>query len=115
MARNNIKLLDSYQLKYIKQRYHFTYDKEKDVVIVSIDNYNRSTIHSGSTTFCLNTKVRRISITAEMLDIWKTLLCEPNLIDVQQAVNILYVTYQKVTVENVQKILQKNRIKLKTI
>lgn len=115
MARNNIKLLDSYQLKSIKQRYSFSYDESSNTISVNIVGYDRQTIHSALYPFSLNTKVRRITITVEMIDIWKKLQFEPHLIDVQQAVNLLYVMYQPISVENVTKILQKNRIKIKTV
>lgn len=115
MIRNNVKLLTPAQLTALKERYSFSYDKENDKVIVSIIGYNRSTVHNGNETFHINAKFRRVTISAEMIEIWKQLSFEFNLLDVQQAINTLYISYQEVTVDSVKKMIEQKKLRLKMI
>lgn len=104
--RNNIKLLTDEQLTALKQKYSFSY--KDGSVVVSIIGYNRVTKHPCTTSFSINSTVRKVTFTVEAIDIWRRLNFEWSLLDVQQAVNTLTVCYQLITLQSVKRMLQSN-------
>lgn len=104
MSRNNVKLLTAEQLKALKEKYIFEVDGEN--VIVSVKDYNRKTRHKMTERFHINSKIRKIIFTPEAIKLWVEIGVERySLLDIQQAVNKLYVVYQPLTIENVKKLL----------
>ena len=105
MARNNIKILSPAQLEKLNAKYYFEVD-ETDI-IVGLNGYQRVTRHPRDKCFHINSRSdvkRKICFSKEAIDIW--LACKENklklsLFDVQNAVNVLTVTYQRVSYENV--------------
>ena len=105
MARNNIKILSQAQLEKLNAKYYFDVDDQD--IIVGLNNYQRVTRHPRDKRFHINSKTdvkRKICFSKEAIDIWLT--CKENklklsLFDVQNAVNVLTVTYQQVSYENV--------------
>lgn len=115
MARNNIKLLTAEQLAHFNKRYHFS--KEGNDIVVRIDDYARETKHPVNAPFAINAKkIRKICFSLEAINIWISLCdmkCTWTLVDVQNAVNALYIMYQKINVESVKQVLLKGNITLK--
>ena len=103
MSRN-IKVLNDDELNYIKNIYDF--NLIDNFVVVKSKSYNRSVAHDINKAFKLNTKVRVFTVTTDAIDFWiKNLDC--NLIDVQNSINKLIVTYQDVTTKNILNLLGK--------
>lgn len=116
MPRNNIKLLTDRQRIALKEKYYFEY--EDGNVVVKLHGYGRSTKHPDDKPFHINSKIRKLVFSVDGINIWKELYVDErtrvSLIDVQHAVNSLYVMYQPVTVESVKKFM-KDCIKVKKI
>lgn len=108
MARANVKLLTNEELKFFNDVYIFDYDDE--YIIVSNKYYNRSTRHSRDATFFINSKVRKLTFTVEAINIWieldKEFPKEFSLVDIQQAVNTLFVLYKPISKKDVLKMLK---------
>ena len=118
MSRNNVKLLTSDELAHFNKRYKFT--KKDDNIIVTIDDYNRTTVHPIDKAFSINAKkIRKLCFTEQAIDLWVRLTEMklkriPTLVDVQQAVNtflkmydvrttiVVYYTENSTTVYNVE-------------
>lgn len=100
MAKNT-KALNDIELHYIKTNYNFTL--EGNYVYVSYNNYKRMVVHPISHNFVLSTKVRKITITVDAMKTWINKYKDKySLIEVQNAINILVVTYQPITHENLE-------------
>ena len=105
MARNNIKILSQAQLEKLNAKYYFDVDGQD--ILVGLNGYQRVTRHPRGKCFHINSRndvKRKVCFSKEAIDIWLT--CKENklklsLFDVQNAVNILTVTYQHVSYENV--------------
>lgn len=112
---NNTRVLTPEEYETYKTKYSFIVFE--DNIAVKVKDYNRVTLHSFKETFSINAKpCRKMSFTPEAMSIWKQMLKsnpQTNLIDVQQAVNKLHITYQKITLENVKDILEGKDIKIK--
>lgn len=107
MARN-VKALNDLELHYIKTKYSF--ELQGDYIYVSYTEYNRKVVHSINENFILSTKVRKVTVTKDAIEQWiKYYKDDYSLIEVQNAINILIVTYQPVNKENID--LQLTRFK----
>lgn len=119
MARNNVKLLTDKQLTEINGRYIFKLSEDEKNVIVTFPYYNRQTSHSVDSPFSINVKtVRRITFTKEAISFWIELQKKRKkytLVEVQNAVNQLYVFYQKLNLKNVEQTLNKTIQKIKKV
>lgn len=107
MNMNNIKLLEPNDLEYLNDKYTFKLDANGNVVVGN-KYYNRYTTHDATKTFSLNTKVKRISFNPEIIALWKKFKesgLDCTLFDVKQAVTKLYISYQDITQNNVEKLL----------
>lgn len=119
MARNNIKVLTVDQLRRFNQKYVF--DVDDDDIIVTINGYDRITRHPKNESFEINSQTtvkRKVRFTLEAINFWLELRetpLKPSLFDVQQAVNILTISYQKVDKENVIRLLKKPDVKIQRI
>ena len=108
MSRNNIKLLSKEQLKQLNRKYYFEADDEN--IIVKLYNYNRITFHSKIKPFHINCKIRKVCFSMEAINAWLKLYDQKekySLFDVQQAANILTITYQTVDENSIIKQLKK--------
>lgn len=103
MSRN-VKVLNDDELNYIKNIYDFIL--VNDLVVVKAKSYNRSVAHCIDKSFKLNTRVRVFTITTDAINFWIKNL-KYNLIDVQNSINKLIVTYQDVTTNNILNLLGK--------
>lgn len=119
MSRNNIKLLSTGQLEKLNYKYQFTLDE--DSIVVSLKDYHRQTRHPKNQPFHINSKVyvkRKICFNIQAIEFWIKTQEEGmkfSLFDVQQAVNVLTVTYQKVDYESVLHLLKQKSIKIQQI
>jgi len=119
MARNNIKVLTADQLKRFNQKYVF--DVEDDDIIVMINGYDRITRHPKNESFEINSQTtvkRKVRFTVQAINFWLELRnspMKPSLFDIQQAVNILTISYQKVDIDNVVRLLKKPDVKIQRI
>lgn len=117
MKRNNIRLLTDKELNILN--YKYTFEIEDDNILVKLNHIDRITYHDINKPFSINVKnLRKITFNLEAIEIWKNLYNDklrPNLIEIQQAVNKLIITYQQVNIENVKGLLNGQTIKIKKI
>lgn len=114
MNKNNVKILTDEELEFLESRYYF--EINDNMILVKIHNYNRATAHSIDKSFALNTKVRKIDITPTAIDIWNNYFKDKySLFKVQNAINILIMTYQTPDVSDVREQLERGTPKIKII
>lgn len=100
MPKHNIQVLTQDERTYLNNKYDF--DVKDDVLIVKVKDYGRVTVHDMNCKFSLNAKVRKITISPEAIQMWhKKFKGKYSLIDVQDAINQLVVTYQTPSDEDV--------------
>lgn len=107
----NIKALTNEEMTFILNKYTFTLFE--DYIIVKTNN--RKTLHSKDSSFSLLLPLerRRIKITTKAIDLWiKKYLDKYSLIEVQNAINTLAVTFQSINEENIEGQLKRARSKL---
>ena len=93
MSKNNVKIITKSELEYLNSRYDF--EVSGNAILVKIKNYNRVTMHPLGKSFSLNTKVRKVTITPDAVNVWQThFKSKFSLFDVQNAINVLIATYQ---------------------
>lgn len=111
--RNNVKLLTERQLEEFNEKYRFTLD-EDDNIVVTLSNYKRVTKHDSKKGFSINSDIRKVSFCIDAIEFWKELRkeLECSLIDVQQAYNILTLSYELPTIDSVKRLVKSHRIKL---
>lgn len=112
MPRNNIKVLTVDQLANLNERYKFKIEDGK--IVVYFDAYNRSTSHDIDKPFFINAKKirRKMNFTVEAINMWRSFVAKEyswTLIDVQNAVNALNITYQPISENSVELLLKKTR------
>lgn len=117
MPKNNIKLLTKDQLKDFNDKFNIVYD-DNDVIVKFYD-YARVTRHERGKDFEVNAKhIRKIKFTTQAIEIWIE-LCKAGkkhtLVDVQNVVNLLIITFQKIDVESVKRALSKPDAKIRKI
>lgn len=111
--RNNVKLLTGRQLEKFNEKYRFTLD-EDDNIVVTLSNYGRVTKHDSKKGFSINSDIRKITFSIDAIELWKELKeeSECSLIDVQQAYNILTLSYEIPTIDSIKRLIKSGRIKL---
>ena len=111
----NVHLLSADEHKYFNEKYRFSI--KDDSVLVQINGFNRTTAHPLTKSFSLKTPVRKLTISTQALKIWSenfygniryqvNKVDKYTLIDVQNAINILIVSYQEINFENVLDVLK---------
>lgn len=116
MKRNNVKLISADDLKTMKEKYKFELDSSGNNILVKTNTNSRLTYHNSCKPFGINMVGKRVVVfSMDAISIWKELYSVYNysLLEVQNAVNKLYITFQEITTENVQKILSEEDIKIK--
>lgn len=117
MKCNNVRLMTKEEMSFLKNKYWFNIIDDNTMAVCTKIRH-RQTLHSFNESFVINVKkLRTIRFSVEALLIWKELYNgrEPNLLDVQQAVNKLAITFQDITINNVNKLLSGKDIKLKNL
>lgn len=103
---NHIKLLTDDELKQFNEHYIVEYFHNN--LIIKTKSYNRNILYPVDSTITLNSKIRKISITSEVINIWNKYYSKKySIFDIVQAVNILKLFYMDVTKENVDIALKK--------
>lgn len=108
--KGNVKALTKDELRYILDRYEF---KLVDGYVIVLTN-GRKTLHDATKGFSLLLPLerRRIKITKDAIDFWsEKYIDEYSLIEVQNAINTLIMTFQTVTQEHIAGQLERNRSK----
>lgn len=105
-------MLTKKELDFLNDKYSFTISGND--VVVECNNLKRRILHSANESFSLNTQIRRITITKETISLWKNIFKDQySLLDVQNAMNSLLVTYQPTSVENIQQVLKNESVEIK--
>ena len=112
----NLRALTDEELLYLTQNYHFENLGKYIVVSFTGDSRKTKTVHDSSEGFSISSKVRRINISKDAIDLWADGYDYEgySLIEVQNAINTLIVTYQDLTKEGLDSQLKTNHLKLKT-
>ena len=114
MNKNNAKILTDEELAFLNNRYAF--EVTDDTILVKIQNYNRVTAHPIGVTFALNTKVRKVDITPDAVKIWDAHFKDKwSLFEVQNAINILIMTYQMPEINDINDQLVRGTAKIKVV
>ena len=102
-ALKNVRILKPEELKFLVDKYIFELQKGlvNDFIIVTTTNCARKVLHSADESFTINTPIKRITIVPDAIKMWQKLNFEYNLIEVQNAINILTISYQDITKDNV--------------
>lgn len=111
----NIKVLSDSELAYLKEKYVFgkAIVEDKIYVVVKCKDYNRMVLHDSAKKFTINTPIKRITISKEAIYLWKTELFDYSLIEIQNAINSLVVTYQDLTINDIKEQIKNNNLKIK--
>lgn len=120
MAKN-LRALTDEELEYVKQEYFFellTDSNGNMQLIVYTRSYpNRKTLHDVNNKFILSTPRRKVTISKEAIQLWINEYKDKgySLIEVQNAISCLIVTYQNLNREDIQNQLDRKttRINLK--
>lgn len=101
MPRSNIKLLTKDERQYFKDNY--TFILKDDVILTQFKGYGRLVAHSVNEDFNLSSKVRKIKISKEAIKLWMTKFKDTdfNIVDVQNAMNALTISYQATDIDDV--------------
>lgn len=99
----NIKILTKDELKTFNDYYKISY--QNNMILVEPKDFSRITVHKSNETFYLLRNKRRITITTNAINLWKKEFKDKyTLIEVQNAMNALFISYQntldKENVEN---------------
>jgi hypothetical protein len=106
----NTRVLTLDELKYFNDRYTFSY--MDNYLLVHCSVLNKRTFHDMSKGFSLKSPVRKITISKDAMKIWKDNYAEEySLIEVQNAINTLMITYQDVNPSQLDRELKKQRSK----
>lgn len=107
MRAPNIKLLTDDERKALKMKYYF--DLQYGYVVTKCIGFDRTTKHDADSKFSVYSPIRKITFSPAAVGYWKKLgISKYHLIDVQQAVNMLAVTYQDINLESVKMLLDNN-------
>ena len=94
MPRSNIRLLTKEERKFFKDNYKFAI--KEDVILVTFNGYGRIVAHPLNEDFSISSKIRKIKITKEAISLWQKKFqnTDFNVVDVQNAMNALIISYQ---------------------
>lgn len=103
----NMKFLDANLLKFAKENYKF--DIMGDFVVVTAIKLNRKCLHPIDENFYIKIYTRKLTITKDTISLWMDKYKnECSLIELQNAINQLVLTYQNVNDTNIKSILKGN-------
>lgn len=117
MPRRNIHCLSNDERDYFNSRYSFDVIQNDNgpTLVVKIVDYNRQTRRPLTKSFYIRTCIRKLTITVEAIEMWHSYFYgkqkEYSLIDIQDAMNKLTVSYQELTYENVLDVLKHSKRK----
>lgn len=106
----NLKALSIDELKYFLDRYEITLNG--DYIVVICKTLDRKTLHDLDKGFPLSTPVKKMNITKQAIDIWRNnYVGHYSLIEVQNAINTLIITYQNVNDSQIKEQLRRTKSK----
>lgn len=108
----NTKPLTTEELEILNNYYTFKYDSEEDGIKVKCNNYAKHNyvVHTNRQPFALNHPARKITLTRKAIDLWIDKYRDKySLLDVQNAINVLTVTYAECTDEEIDNLLQNGK------
>ena len=113
----NIKALTDEDLYYFDKNYNFELIENKKYILVYCKSYpNRKTIHSVDEGFNISGGKRKLKITKKAIDLWiNKYYNQYSLIQVQNAISTLIVTYQSLTENDIEEQLKRKTAKIKEI
>lgn len=87
---------------------------KKDYIATSCAGYDRTVLHDINKSFSINTSIKRkISISEKAINLWlKKYLNKYSLIEIQNAINTLLVTYQDLTDDNISSQLERKKARI---
>lgn len=107
----NLRSLTLDELRYFNDRYTFSY--VENYVLVHCTVLNKRTFHDINKSFSLKSPVRKLTISKEAIEIWKdNYINEYSLIEVQNAISNLLITYQDVNKNQLDRELKRIRSKI---
>lgn len=112
----NLKILSDDELKYLTDRYIFgtaIVDNMK-YIVVKCKDYNRMVLHEITHKFTINSPIKRLTISKEAIDLWLNHFNNYSLIEVQNAINSLIVSYQDLTFDDILSQLARKTLKIKS-
>ena len=106
MPRSNIRLLTKEERKFFKDNYKFVI--KEDVILVTFNGYGRIVAHPLNEDFSISSKIRKIKITKEAISLWQKKFqnTDFNVVNVQNAMNALIISYQGTDFNDVKKQLE---------
>lgn len=110
----NTKVLSEDELSFLINKYSFGVANvdNKQYIVVKSNNYDRMVLHDSTKKFTLNTPIKKLSISPEAINLWLTELNNYSLIEVQNAINALIVTFQDITIEDIKNQLKRKNSKI---
>ena len=112
MAKNLRALTDS-ELRYMLDKYSFDVFEDKYIVVKCL---SRKTLHEIGKQFALSTPIRKVAISPLAIKMWlEQFRSEYSLIEVQNAISVLIITYQSVSPETVLKQMKRKSIEIKKV
>lgn len=113
MAKN-LKALTEEELDYMKDKYSFKLFE--NYIVVTCKGYNRTTLHEINSPFEIRSPLRKIKISKQAINLWITKYQNTySLVEVQNAISTLIVTYQEVNSENIDSCIKRNSTRIKEI
>lgn len=97
-----IRLLTKFELAYFNEMYSF--EQSGDLILVKTRNINRTTVHPIDKGFSLRmSNSRRLNISSQAVKIWIDRFKDSkySIIDIQNAMNALIISYQNLRYEDV--------------
>lgn len=95
----NIRLLTKEEIEFFKNEYSFEiYGK---YLLVSTKSYKRTVTHDLNKDFFISSKKRKITITKETLKLYKESFSNTYLIELQNAINALIISYQDINEDSI--------------
>lgn len=108
---NNIRPLSKDELAFFLNRYSIEL-KEPYIIVTARTDKNgvRRTIHDMNKQFALSTSFRRITITKMAIEQWvNNFMDKYSLIEVQNAIAILFTTYREINTKNIELAINENK------
>lgn len=115
MPGRNTKALTDLERQTFKDDYIISV--KDDIITVRSKNINKTTAHSIDEPFFLRNKGRKITFTTQVIKLWIDSLKDKgyDLIDTQNAANVLYILKQEITSDSIEQYLKRGNSKITII
>ena len=114
MAKN-LRALTDEELEYMNDKYEFEVFNNQ-YIVVKTKGYNRTTLHPIDQQFALSSSIRKVTISVQAIKLWiDKYMGKCSLIDVQNAISTLIVTYQDVNETTIDECINKKSTKIKEV